>query len=194
MQGTDRQGESDGAAREFELPKIVLEITRGRAKHKRRAVRSSAFLIGTAPDCDLVLGDPRFDPVYSYVFVSQRRVTIRQLGFGPALCVDGRPTPWATLSDLDWLQMGPYEFQVRIEWPRDNADVRNSGEERDSRSVGIDDERATERLLRDVERYSDVPRLTLFVGDEEYETAECRPRRSRTDPAAWRPPQIRASL
>lgn len=192
MQGTDRAGGSDAAAREFDLPKIIREITRGRAKYKSREVRSSAFLIGAAPDCDLVLGDPRFDPVHSYRFVSPRRVTIRQLGFGPALCVDGRPTSWAALSDLDRLQIGPYKFQVRIEWPGVGAG-NSTGGKRERLPFPIDYELATERLLRDVEQYSDAPRLSLFKGDEAYETAERLPCRSLTDRAAWRRPQIRAS-
>ena len=195
MQGTDRAGGTGGTAREGNLPEIVLEITRGRAKHKNRHVRSSAFLIGTAPDCDLVLGDPRFDPLHSYLFVSPTRVTIRQLGFGPPLCVDGRQVAWAALADLDRLQLGTYEFQVRIEWPQGNPDAgHRSSATRETLPVEFDRERATERLLRDVEQYTDVPRLSLYVGDDQHETGERAPPPSAVDPRAWRQTPKKASF
>jgi hypothetical protein len=171
-----------------------LEITHGRAKHKNRHVRSSAFLIGSAPDCDLVLGDPRFDPVHSYVFVSPTRVTIRQLGFGPPLCVDGRQVAWAALADLDRLQMGTYEFQIRIEWPQGNPDIgQRGGATQETLAHEFDRDRATERLLRDVEQHTDVPRLSLFVGDDQHETDEQVLPLSTVDPRAWRQTPKKAS-
>ncbi|MEX0676281.1 MAG: FHA domain-containing protein [Pirellulales bacterium] len=195
MQGNDRRGGSDRTTREFDLPKITLEITRGRANHKTREVRSAAFLIGTAPDCDLVLGDPRFDPVHSYVFASPSRVTIRQLGQGPRLCVGGRPVSWAALSNLDRLQLGPYEFQVRIEWPKGHPDAGHpGGVVRETLPLPIDDDRATERLLRDVEQFSGAPRLSLFVGDDEHQTDDRVSHQMRLDRGTCRPSQKRASF
>jgi hypothetical protein len=187
MQRTERAGETDHrAAQELELPKIVLEITRGRAKHLRREVRTSAFLIGTAPDCDLVLGDPRFDDVHSYLFVSPRRVTIRHLGLGPALCVGGRTVSCVALEDLDTLQMGAYEFRVLIEWPQSAAGSAHAGSRNaEAGASPMDHERAIGRLLRDVEQYS-PPRLTLFVGDGQPEGEDGRAKPAPADYSAWR--------
>jgi len=108
---------TDGAALGVLHPKVELEITRGHARHRVREVRSAAFLIGTAADCDLVLGDPQFSEVHSYLFLSPTQVTVRHLGFGPGLSVAGQDVTWATLQDKDELRIGPYEFRVRIEWP-----------------------------------------------------------------------------
>lgn len=195
MQGTERRGGNDGAGHEFELPRIVLEITRGRAKHKCREIRSRAFLIGTAPDCDLVLGDSRFDAVHSYVFVSPSSVTIRQLGWGPQLCIDGQPTAWASLADRDRLEMGPYAFQVRIEWPQANRDAsRAVGPASETLPVPIDPDRAIERLLRKVEQHSAGPQLSLFVGDDDEAHEPLSRKAQRDGGGAWRQAQKRVSL
>jgi hypothetical protein len=108
---------TDGAALGALHPKVELEIRCGRSQQRLCAVRSPAFLIGAAYDCDLVLGDPRFAEVHSYLFVSPARVTVRHLGFGPGLSVAGQDVTWATLQHNDELRTGPYEFRVRIEWP-----------------------------------------------------------------------------
>src|SRR5262245_37404270 len=69
-------------------PRVALEITRGRVQQRIRPVRGRVFLIGTANDCDLVLGDLTFPDVYAYVFILDAKVAIRRLGAGPDLVVN----------------------------------------------------------------------------------------------------------
>jgi predicted component of type VI protein secretion system len=95
---------------------VSLEIVRGRARNKLRLVEARAFLIGSATDCDLVLGDPHFPPVHAYLLRSPQEMTIRWLGAGPALSVNGREAIESeTLADQDLIRTGPYEFRVHIE-------------------------------------------------------------------------------
>jgi Inner membrane component of T3SS, cytoplasmic domain len=194
MHRTEKREGTYRAVSELELPKIVLEITRGNARQKTRQVRGTVFVIGTAPDCDLVLGDPRFEAVHSYVFIRPDRVTIRQLGLGPRLQIGGRAVSWASLVDLDLLQMGPYEFQVRIEWPQASADAPRVGR-RNSEilQIPIDGDPATQRLLDDVERHLPAPRLSLFVGDGQYES-QPPPRHGAGDRGVWRQGQKKVSF
>jgi hypothetical protein len=159
-----------------------------------RQVRSRAFLIGTAPDCDLVLADPRFDPVHSYLFVTPERITIRQLGQGPPLSIDGRPAPWAVLADGDRIEMASYEFQVQITWPEASAHAVCAARNGQSLPLSIDHDRATERLLQDVEGCAGSPRLTLFVGDNEGEAEPQAPRRRFVDSPNRQARQKKASL
>jgi predicted component of type VI protein secretion system len=94
---------------------IELAITRGRAKHKVRRVSVRAYLIGVAADCDLVLGDPRFPQVHAYLLRSPGGVTIRWLGQGPELTVNGHVAHASTpLEDGDIIRTGSYEFQVHV--------------------------------------------------------------------------------
>lgn len=187
MHRIERARETDPKAA---LPSIVLEITRGRAKHRRREVLAAAFLIGAADDCDLVLGDPRFPEVHSYLFVRTQGVTIRQLGLGPALVVGGRTVTCAALDDLDTLEMGPYEFRVLIQWPQAGAgDGNGVGRRAEELVCPIRHQRAIERLLDDVEQYSPAPRLSLFVGDAQQESADAMPRHTSAEGAIWRQSQ-----
>lgn len=100
------------------LPVVELEITRGQARRRVRKVEVPVFLIGTADDCDLVLGDPQFPEVHSYLFLSAEGVWIRRLGSEPAISVEGRLVKSAQLCDGDHMRMGAYEFRVSIGSPK----------------------------------------------------------------------------
>jgi Inner membrane component of T3SS, cytoplasmic domain len=98
-------------------PQVSLEITRGRVQQRIRHVKSRVFLIGSATDCDLVLGDLQFPEAYAYLFVTGSEVTIRRLGAGPELAVCGERIESADLFHGDRVAFGPFEFQVRIDEP-----------------------------------------------------------------------------
>lgn len=95
-------------------PRVTLEITRGKAQQRLRPLQGKVFLIGTASDCDLVLGDLNFPEVYAYLFVDGSEVTIRRLGSGPALIVSGDRTDKAELFQGDEVRFGPFELRVII--------------------------------------------------------------------------------
>lgn len=99
------------------LPQVELEIARGQARNLRRRVAGPVFLVGTAGDCDLVLGDGQFAEVHAYIFVTEEGVSLRHLGAEPAVSVCGRPVESAFLRDGDTIRMGPFEFLIRIRWP-----------------------------------------------------------------------------
>jgi hypothetical protein len=98
-------------------PRVSLEITRGLVKQRVRHVRGRVFLIGTANDCDLVLGDLTFPEAYAYLFVQETNVTIRRLGTGPELVVCGETVESAELFHGDVLSLGPFELRVVIDEP-----------------------------------------------------------------------------
>jgi hypothetical protein len=97
-----------------ELPHVELEILRGRAQNLVRPVKVPAFLIGSALDCDLVLGDHRFPEAHSYLLLSGSEVALRWLGVGPEVAVNGEPIHKTQLRDGDHLRLGPYEFRISI--------------------------------------------------------------------------------
>ncbi|HZL87098.1 MAG TPA: FHA domain-containing protein [Pirellulaceae bacterium] len=97
------------------LPRVTLEIVRGRARRLLRRVAPPVFLIGRAIDCDLVLADEQFPEAYAYVYVSTEGVNVRHLGAPPELRVNGRIVESVSLDDGDRLEMGCYEFQINIQ-------------------------------------------------------------------------------
>jgi Inner membrane component of T3SS, cytoplasmic domain len=98
-----------------QLPQVDLEILRGKASRRIRTVSPPVFLIGAAEDCDLVLGDARFPAAYAYLYVTVRGVSVRHLGDGPELNVNGELTESALLADEDILELGAFEFQIHIQ-------------------------------------------------------------------------------
>src|SRR2546429_475418 len=98
-------------------PRVSLEIMRGRVQQRIRPVRSKVFLIGTASDCDLVLGDLTFPEAYAYLFVQETKVTIRRLGAGPDLIVCGESVETAELLADDRVAFGPFELRLIIDTP-----------------------------------------------------------------------------
>lgn len=93
---------------------VDLEILRGDARQRVRRVDVPVFLIGTAGDCDLVLVEETIPEVHTYLYVRPEGVSIRTLGAGPPLVVDGRVVENAMLADGDDFSIGPFEFLVRI--------------------------------------------------------------------------------
>ena len=103
---SDEPAESSGA-------ELALEITRGRARRAWRPIEQKAFLIGSADDCDLVLADPRIGSVHAYVLRSDEKATIRWMGEGPEVTVNGESALRAIpLVDGDEIRTGPYAFRV----------------------------------------------------------------------------------
>ena len=98
-----------------QLPQVGLEIVRGKASRRIREVNPPVFLIGAAEDCDLVLGDLRFPEAYAYLYVTLRGVSVRHLGDGPELYINGELTETSLLADSDILELGAYEFQLHIQ-------------------------------------------------------------------------------
>jgi len=96
-------------------PRVSLEITRGRVQQRLRPVRGRVFLIGTANDCDLVLGDLSFPEAYAYLFVQGAKVTIRRLGAGPELLICDEAVETADLLNGDRMVFGPFELRVLID-------------------------------------------------------------------------------
>lgn len=93
---------------------VKLEVIRGQAKNKLRAVRTPAYLIGAADDCDMVLGDPRFSDVHICILIKPEGVWLRHVGFLPEITVNGIKTTKLLLADGDVLRTGPYEFRINI--------------------------------------------------------------------------------
>jgi hypothetical protein len=105
-------------------PRVALEITRGRVQQRIRRVRGRVFLIGTASDCDLVLGDLSFPEAYAYLFVQDSQIAVRRLGSGPELMVSGEVVEAAEVQHGDLISFGPFEVRIVIE---DRARQHQSG-------------------------------------------------------------------
>jgi hypothetical protein len=97
---------------------LALEITRGQARQRLRPIRERVFLIGTASDCDLVLGDLTFPESYAYLFVAGEQVTIRRLGCGPEMFVCGEQVEMAELYRGDVVTFGPFAMRLVTEGER----------------------------------------------------------------------------
>jgi hypothetical protein len=95
-------------------PGVWLQITRGRVRQPVRPVAGPVFLIGTATDCDLVLGDKSFPEAYAYLLVQDDGVSIRRVGDGPELLVNDEPIEATALASGDRLAFGPFELAVQI--------------------------------------------------------------------------------
>lgn len=95
-------------------PRVELQILRGRTRFQLRPVAAPVYLIGSASDCDLVLGDPQFPEVYAYLRRTDKGATVRRLESGPELTVNGRPVKRRQLDDGDRIRTGPYEFLVHV--------------------------------------------------------------------------------
>jgi pSer/pThr/pTyr-binding forkhead associated (FHA) protein len=169
------------------LPQVRLEIRRGKARNLVRDVSGPVYLIGRARDCDLVLGDEQFPEAYAYVFISDSAVTLRRLGEGPDLTVNGRVVRNVQLHDGDRIRTGPFEFHVRIVWPlcaEDSRADRPRGRRRPELNEHQQElvERRVAALLSDIRQAMFPPQvgLRVYVGSHKTIVAGNSPQRSRT--------------
>ncbi len=155
-------------------PRVSLEILRGRVRERQREIPGKVFLIGSASDCDLVLGDLQFPEAYAYIFVSGTDVTIRRLGSGPVLVVCGEEVETADLFHGDLLELGPFELRVVIDHPPrrarhddDSQSYRGADERDDDERQGAIDE--VRSLLADIRQAlaGDAASVRLYHEPEE---------------------------
>jgi hypothetical protein len=116
------------------LPRVDVIIGRGVAQQRVRTVTPPVFVIGTNPECDLVLTDEQFADHYAYIMVSEDRVMLRHLCVSPEITVNRRLVRWSELVHGDRLRMGPYEFWLRI-WPIGTAQIGDNAVELPRRHV-----------------------------------------------------------
>jgi hypothetical protein len=93
---------------------VELVISQGRAARLVREVRAPVFLIGANRECDLVLGDSQMPAVHSYIYQMGEGVRLRHLGAPPEIRVNGRVVQVIMLNSGDLVDIGPFQFQIRI--------------------------------------------------------------------------------
>ena len=110
---------------------IVVDLTihRGRAQRLVRSVTGPVFTIGAAETCEMVLGDIQFPDVHSYVCIRAGVVSMRYLGEGPTVTVNGREVRWGELLDGDRIRTGPFEFRTGIRYSASDKGTRSGAHE-----------------------------------------------------------------
>lgn len=183
--------------------RVALEIIQGQAKHRFRPIEAPAYLIGAAPDCDLVLGDPQFPEVHSCIRIKDGKVTVRHLGFSPNLVVNGRLISHARLIDGDQIQTGSYQFGVHIDYVETELDdpqqqrevqaVEVYREDRVNREMG---EARLKSLLHDIRICLDEnsDHMRIYRGQEEIQYTDIPSPRCTTTAALNTPIRRTGSL
>jgi hypothetical protein len=107
-----------------ETARLVLEITRGRTRFRRRPVTGSRFLIGGGVTCDLRLGGENVPVLHSLITIHEGEVHIEAIAPNPGLLVNGRGVREAKLSDGDVIGIGEIELLARLSAGRAPAGVQ----------------------------------------------------------------------
>jgi len=94
---------------------LVLEVTRGRTRFRRRPVNHPRFLIGAGSTCDLRLGGEGIPALHSIITVNGRDIHLEAISAEPALLVNGRRIQQTALSNGDLIVIGDVELLARLE-------------------------------------------------------------------------------
>lgn len=98
------QGRRSGAA---------LRIARGLVNQREREIEVPVFTLGSAGDCDLILGDEQFPELYAYILRTHDGYRLRCLAADPILTVNAEETVVTQLENGDRIRCGPYEFHFQ---------------------------------------------------------------------------------
>jgi len=135
-----------------------LRIARGQVTDREREIEVPVFTLGSASDCDLILGDEQFPELYAYILRTHDGYRLRTLAAEPILTVNAEDTAFTRLENGDRIRCGPYEFHFQKSAnsqlqpsespqsttpPMDMPWVANDGQSRD----GVD---KVQQLIRDI--------------------------------------------
>lgn len=98
------QGSKSGAS---------LRIARGQVSQREREIEVPVFTLGSASDCDLILGDEQFPELYAYILRTHDGYRLRCLTAEPILTVNSEDTTYTRLENGDRIRCGPYEFHFQ---------------------------------------------------------------------------------
>ncbi|WP_158261255.1 MULTISPECIES: FHA domain-containing protein [Pirellulaceae] len=90
-----------------------LRIARGQVNQREREIEVPVFTLGSAGDCDLVLGDEQFPELYAYILRTHDGYRLRCLVAEPILTVNAEDMVIKQLEDGDRIRCGPYEFHFQ---------------------------------------------------------------------------------
>ena len=96
---------------------VSLLIRRGQTASRVRPVNSEKFLIGSGTACDLQLGGDQLPALHSILHVDAADVWIEAIS-AQSLVVNHHAVESCLLRNGDRVEVGPFEFQMRIESPR----------------------------------------------------------------------------
>lgn len=102
---------------------LVLEITRGRTRHRQRPVSGPRFLIGAGVTCDLRLGGDEVPALHSIVTIGDSGVHLEAISPVPPLLVNGRVVRETQLSDGDVIHIGEVELLAHLSNGRSPTEV-----------------------------------------------------------------------
>lgn len=94
---------------------LVLEVTRGRTRFRRRPVTSPRFLIGSGATCDLRLGGDAMPALHSIITICGGEISLEAIAAEPRLILNGRPVHTTHVHDGDIIGIGEVELIARLE-------------------------------------------------------------------------------
>ncbi|MBS0264420.1 MAG: hypothetical protein JSS02_20965 [Planctomycetes bacterium] len=136
---------------------LVLEVTRGHTRFRRRPVNSPRYLIGSGTSCNLRLGGDEIPALHSIITTNGRDITLEAIAAEPALIVNGVLVASTQLHDGDVIHLGQVELLARLEAGHSPAGVAPHADQT------ADTE--TERSLADLS----APELVDLIEAEEHE-------------------------
>ena len=104
----------EAGSRSEVLPRLFLEICRGRTEFPQRPVVGPRFFIGSGSRCDLRLGGSEFPALHSLIHVRDHGIWFETLAETPVARLNGVAVTGEWLNDGDALEIGDFQFVAHI--------------------------------------------------------------------------------
>ena len=93
---------------------LQIEVLSGARRNPHSNFESTAIFIGSDPECDFILSEDYFPPMYAFLLIDSRGAVLRHLGGGPVLLLDAKPIGRQRITTTATVSAGPLMMALQI--------------------------------------------------------------------------------
>ena len=93
---------------------LQIEVFSGARRNPHSNFESTVIFLGSDPECDFILSEDSFPPMYAFLLIDSRGVVLRHLGGGPVLLLDAKPIGRQRITTTATVSAGPLTMALQI--------------------------------------------------------------------------------
>ena len=93
---------------------LQIDVLSGAQRNPQSDLGSAAIFFGSDPECDFILSEDYFPPMYAFLLVDSKGAVVRYLGGGPPLLLDHKPITRHRITKTANITGGPLALKLHL--------------------------------------------------------------------------------